>query len=247
MYDDYEIPKRRLSEEDVMAILAEEHRRREHISPESGGVKLISFDSTVAEYEKTFDVPQRIPTLARNLNRFFEMNIERELCDTMHPPRERTLRDVCRLVASRNYEQRALLPVQIFGSECAAAGAFVTLKALLKEAGADVSEVAPSTSLAEYARRYTGAFHNLALMAPGKLPLTHVKHDLDIPLLLVFVLYIATAVASLWYWSFKLFCITGGFGLLLLALAAAMANVLPREVRFGEFKTFRDLCRAITR
>lgn len=247
MYEDYEIPKRRLSEEDVLAMLIEEYRQREHPEFRNKYGIALTFDTTVAEYEETFDVPRRVPELGRSFNAFFGLKIDRAICEVLHPPKKRTLWDLCRFIVSRNAEAPALRAVPVLGSECPEAGAFVTIRALLRNAGAEVSDLAPSTPLAEYTRRHTRAFYDLALMAPGKLPFAHVERDF-VGLLLVMLLGLSIlALANLWYRSSELLGWTMGTLLLSIVVAYVVSHRLPREVRFGELKTFRDLCRALTR
>jgi hypothetical protein len=139
-------------------------------------------------------------------------------------------------------------PAARFGRPCAPAGAFLTIRSLLAEAGARAAEIAPSTPLAAYTRRFSGVFILAATqLAPGALPTVRIR----------------TPVydAAIWGLPLALLCLVAGpctglpwltiFGVLSFATIYAFIwfaarCLLPASVEFGELRTFRDLARAMT-
>ena len=75
----------------------------------------------------------------------------------LEPARTRTLRELFEFVAQKAMRP-SIEPVNIMGSTCFTAGAFLTIRSLLRDSGADVYSVAPSTPLDQYARRYLWVF-----------------------------------------------------------------------------------------
>lgn len=247
MYEDYEIPTRELSEEDALAMLNESYRQLGYIYFDNENPQPLTFDTTIAEFESVFDTPKSAPQLGRILDEFFHLEASRETCAVLHPPKKRTLGEFCRYIASRQVQIPAFRPVAVLGSECAAAGAFVTIRALLRDRGADVREIAPSTPLHSYARLHREAFYDLGLIVPGRLPLIRVKMGLlgCIPGLVLLGVFLA--VASFWLRSSELFTWGCGLAMWPMGIGYLLSGWPPREVLIGDLKTFRDLCDAITR
>ena len=75
----------------------------------------------------------------------------------LEPPRFRRLAEVCQLIASRA-ARPVIRPSRLLGSTCGPAGAFLTIRSLLHEAGAPADEIAPSTPLAHFTRRFARCF-----------------------------------------------------------------------------------------
>jgi hypothetical protein len=132
---------------------------------------------------------------------------------------------------------------RLLGSTCAPAGAFLTIRSLLHEAGAPVSEIAPSTRLAPYTRRFAEVFLGpVSRLAPGALPLVRIRTPVydaamwgNLVGMVCFLvgassdLHMLTAVGAVVFAS----C----YGLTWYAARC----LLPASVEFGELRTFREL------
>ena len=108
-------------------------------------------------------------------------------------------------------------------------------------------EIAPSTLLAPYTRRYSGVFlGSVSQLAPGALPLVRIRvpaYDAAIFGIMAGILCLLVGYCS----GSNLFGITG---LVVLVAAYALTWVaarvmLPASVEFGELRTFRDMAKAL--
>jgi hypothetical protein len=204
----------------------------------------LSFDTTIAEWTALWDF-FNWRELAASLNESWGINCD--LSDwrkALMPADERRLGDVCRLIA-RSAHRPAVRPARLAGRVCRPAGAFLTVRALLQEAGAPAETIAPSTPLAPFARRYCDVFLGpVSRLAPGALPPVRI--------------YNPVVDAASWAFAAGLLCLVTGLcgrwhgltGAGVLALAGAYALLWffanrPASVEFGELHTFRDLAMVI--
>ena len=208
----------------------------------------LSRASTIAEWREACDLlPWR--ELATAYNQLFQIECSPpEWKTVLVPAKERTLGDVCELLACHARIPR-VREVKIFGAECLHAGAILTIRALLQEAGANCREITPSTPIAGYARRYFQVFLGpISWLAPGALPpvkTVSLGYDLAIAGM-IFALVMALAGAFLSEFFLSAWLIFAGISLFVFccALTWFVAETLTR-VEFGELKTFRDLASAI--
>jgi hypothetical protein len=172
--------------------------------------------------------------------------------EVLKPEKQRTLRDVCELVATRA-TRNELVPYSILGRECRSAGAFCLVRAMLQAAGANVAALAPSSPLEPYLRDYPRLFdHHLQLATLIGLPLLKVWHPVFSKtgrFLLLLAAVFAVCVLLLYR----------GVGLEMLpwvalsCLAAPLAwlivgSMVPKRFcrySLGALATVRDLCMAI--
>jgi hypothetical protein len=136
--------------------------------------------------------------------------------------------------------------VRILGGTCYSAGAFLAIRSLLREAGADVDSVMPSTPLAVYTRHHLDAFLGpISRLAPNAIP----------------AVQISTPWYDLWTASFVLglaaVCVGAFSSELVTAAGAVLALVSwagawiaavwrrPSRVEFGSCETFRDLAKLV--
>jgi hypothetical protein len=139
----------------------------------------------------------------------------------------------------------------IAGTQCLPAAAFLAIKDCLARVGADVSNLAPSTQLAEFARRYPATFVcDVARLAPGAMP----DVELDAP---EDVAGLSLGCASAAFWIVGLIgklceshlayvMLIGAFLQLLHWIGAKSGRESRiRSVTFGELRTFRDLAKCI--
>lgn len=172
--------------------------------------------------------------------------------EVLKPEKLRTVRDVCELVATRA-TRTELVPYSILGRACRSAGAFCLVRGMLKSAGANVSDLAPSSTLEPYLRHYPTLFkHHLQLATLIGLPLLKVWHPVfsrTCRFLLVLVAVFATNMLLLYL----------GIGLNTLPWVALsclavpilwliVGNLVPKRFcrySLGSLVTVRDLCVAI--
>lgn len=154
----------------VLEVLRDEHRQQCEYDPEAWPTDL-SFDSSVAEWREACDlVAWR--RLGRALNQAWEVTISDSTWrNALEPSSSRKLRGVCELLAQHS-KRSVVRPARLLGSTCDTAGAFLTVRSLLSDAGAQAEAIRPSTPLAPYARRFPHVFlTSMSVLSPGALPL----------------------------------------------------------------------------
>ncbi len=143
-----------MTPDEVLAVLAEFRR----VQVEHGDALAdppVAFENTIADWDDA-GLNEYFTTrwrgIAGCMNRLFEIDIPlAEWRAAIQPARSKTLRSLCELVSS-HATVPVSMPMKFFGRECAEAGAFLTLRGMLQEAGADVSRLAPSTAISAAAR-----------------------------------------------------------------------------------------------
>jgi hypothetical protein len=230
----------------VLSVFREQHRLYFLLDYDMLPREELTFESTVEEWRDQMDLVEWRP-LGQAENELWEINLpDEEWKQVLEPEGEKILGGVCELIA-----RYAAVPVireeMFFGKPCRPASAFLTIRALLKEAGADVSEIAPSTDLREYSYRYAFAFlYRIANLSPGTLPRPEIMNwgsyrGADLSLLwmtgtLPFALMFSLASRSPW-----LLLIPGVFFLMYLLFRWEHERLGGKQLKFGELKTFRDL------
>ena len=210
----------------------------------------LSFDSTVQDLVEAlewFEWPEG-PEFGRACNRFFRIDCSGAEWEAVSKPaNEKRLAGVCELIA-RHARRQVIRPARLLGRTCTSAGAFLAIRSLLQEAGANAAEIAPSTLLAPYTRRYVMQFMGpISWLAPGALPIARIRQPLYDAGLLCYPVGGALAIIgscsgpSLLMVAGCLMCIAS----IPLTWIAARC-MLPSRVEFGELRTFRDLAKAIT-
>lgn len=162
-------------------------------------------------------------------------------------PQMHTVRDLCERIAARM--TMPVISLETFvGRTCRPASAFLAIRSLLQEAGVDVADVAPSTSLSKLTRQHLDLFLGpIAKLAPGGLPTVRVKRPIwDTN-------WIGTA-AILYYLTLCPLSIGYGTAAYLLSMFVLACLLIvaygtkkrdPARVRFGNLRTFRDLSELI--
>lgn len=245
MFDDFKIPTRPLTADDVLAILVESHHHQVNYDPEAEPNVKLTFESTIAEWRDACDLVVWWQ-LGCGMNGWFKINASDEQWrDVLEPAKESTLRGVCELIVEQGAVGRMLAPVSVFGAECLPAGAFLTIRSLLREHGADVTNLSPSSELAEYARRQPEAFLQLAHIAPNRLPAVRISTPAYnfCALMLIGSSILACIDMCL---GPGIWALIGGLGILFSHAGAwVFSHFPPRRVWFGDLRTFRDLCRVV--
>jgi hypothetical protein len=226
----------------VLAVL-QDMRRQE---PDRISDTVLSFTTTTAEWRSGYDL-LTMRELGRAQNSIWGLKCsDVEWRSVLEPRRKKTMADVCAFIGARTSRPR-IRPARLFGSTCVSAGAFLTVRSLLHQAGAWVEGIAPSTPLAPYARRYYELFLGpISRIAPGSLPLVSIIDPVN--------------QAATWGLLASLLCLGIGVcgGLPLLGIVGVLLTVLfsvlqwisvtyllPASVTFGELETFRDLANVI--
>lgn len=175
---------------------------------------------------------------------------ESDWAQVVSGPQMHTVRDFCERIAARM--TMPVISLETFiGRTCRPASAFLAIRSLLLEAGVDVAEIAPSTSLSKVTRRHLDLFLGpIAKLAPGVLPTVQVKRpvwDTNWIGTAAIIYYLLGPLIGPWIVpvgtaAYLLFMFV--FGCLLLA-AYATKERDPVRVRFGNLRTFRDLSELI--
>jgi hypothetical protein len=239
----------------VLAVIRDWHRQQCRLDPVAEPDVELTFESTIAEWRGACDLLDS-KRLGRALDGEFKLGRPdaawRALLD---PPKARTLRQLCEFIAQEPVRP-SIEPLGILGSKCFTAGAFLAIRSLLRDAGAKVESVTPSTSLGEYTRHYPDVFLGpISRLAPMALPEVKVStpwYDLSVDAL-VLVQFVACAgyfiSALLGVGPFISSVATiAGVTLVLASFAAIWITaraVAPSEVTFGSLRTFGDLAKVV--
>lgn len=190
-------------------------------------------------------------TLGAALNEYFNIVCTPgEWEAVLEPARERRLADVCALIASRA-EVPVIEAAEVLGVRCAKAGAFLAVREMLRRAGANVSELRPSSLLTQYSRDYWPRLYNdLTRTSPalvGRMVLvsrSDAAHFLAGLLLFAGALIFGALIAVK-----PLVGVAGTLGSLILFVwvwrNSEKRQRVPRCVDFKGMATFRDLCALI--
>ncbi|HKA07329.1 MAG TPA: hypothetical protein VKD71_08735 [Gemmataceae bacterium] len=226
----------------VLAVLRDMHRQLCQWDPEADPAAVVSFDTTVAEWRDACDLLSW-RELGRAYNQVWGIACsDEEWRAVLEPARQRRLADVCQLIAACA-ARPVIRPSRLLGSSCAPAGAFLTIRSLLHEAGAPAGEIAPSTPLAAYTRRFAGVFLGpVSRLAPGALPPVRART----PVYNAAIWGILVAVVCLLVGAYGGVHFLTVAGVVLFASCYALTwyaarRLLPASVEFGELRTFRDL------
>ena len=208
----------------------------------------LSFDSTVQDLVEAFmwDEWSDWPGLGRVCNQVFRIECSDADWEAVSEPAdEKRLAGVCELIA-RHARRQVIRPARLLGRPCTSSGAFLTIRSLLQEAGADATEIAPSTLLAPYTRQYVMQFMGpISWLAPGALPMARIRQPLfDVGLLGSAAGLVLAGIGG----CSGLFVLIAAGVLMYIAgvpLTWIAARRLPSSVEFGKLRTFRELAMAI--
>jgi hypothetical protein len=183
----------------VLAGIQEEWRQ---CAENEGEVKAPNFSTTVQEWRKAMDLIWWSPLGAALNKRWGTKFPGRQWFRVLVPAADRTLRDVCNLVATQ-MRQPVFPEPHFLGGRCPGAGVFLAIRSLLIQAGAS-PDLRPSTPIEPFLRKWPKVFvQKIARLAPDSLPL-YFKHKvlawLPFPSLLVgWGLILAGGKAEPWW------------------------------------------------
>ena len=241
--------------EEVLELLRDMYRQQCEIDFETVPGQTLTFESTIAEWRFACDlVAWR--RLGRAFNEIWDLReSDKTWRGLLTPAKKRTLGDVCAFLAPRIKLPR-VRPANVLGRECLSAGAFLTIRTMLKRAGANVDNVAPSTPLAEYTRHHPGAFlDRISRLAPNVLPPVKVHspyHDNVFRATIAgfMIMFMGGclqefAADRVWLQAIGIFLVVIGCPLVstiwIAGLLQPLLRIHPRSVTFGELRTFKDL------
>lgn len=245
------LPTRRLTANEVFAVLMSDVRQTWANADEKSGPTL-SPDSPLTDLVdaySSFDGPDPL-SFVFCCEYAFGIRIRHAEARHLFDLRQAlTIAEFCEFLASKAEAVR-IEPVTVLGRPCLAAGAFLAVRRLLDRAGADMTDLAPSSALLPYLRRWPRVFRwDVAKMAPGRLPILRyimhpvvqgcVSHFGNCLLLagLFFLLH--------WIWQFGALLAIHELVLGILFLLTGWllsATRFPPRVELGELQDFRDLC-----
>src|SRR5687768_120115 len=168
-YDDYQIPTRPMTADDVFAVIIDLTRHAAVGPSATDEINSLNFDTPVGEWELCFVDGIDRANAAAGLNELFGTVIpEAEWQRVLEPTQ--TLADVCALVARRAV-MPVIEPLTVMGEESRAAGAFLAVRRILRDAGVDVAELRPSSLIGPYLKqKLDPVIPRLRRLAPGTLP-----------------------------------------------------------------------------
>jgi len=226
----------------VLAVFRDMHRQQCQYDPGADKGAVLTFTTTVAEWRDACDLLGWRQLGHASNQEWGIACTDAEWRAVFEPAGQKRLSDVCQLIA-RRAPRPVVRPSRLLGSTCAPAGAFLTIRSLLHEAGVPAAEIAPSTPLAPFTRRFAEVFLGpVSHLAPGTLPLVRIRtpvYDAAIWGILVAVVSLLVGFCS----GMHLLTV---FGVVSFASCYALTwyaarCLLPASVEFGALRTFRDL------
>src|SRR5687767_14100824 len=143
VYEDYHIPTRPMTADDVFAVIVEVTRQA---GPEDSSdfVNELSFETPVREWLLTDEfIGYELATTLEPF-RLRPVSVDEWTRAIGGAEKHRTLGDVCRALAP-HFAMLVIEPVNIMGDRSRAAGAFLVVRRLLDDVGVDVSDLRPSS------------------------------------------------------------------------------------------------------
>lgn len=252
-WENHLVSTRPTTPQEVLAILGEDYRLLADTDPFMD-LDELTFGTTVHRWMDYDDFPNW-RRWGESLNERFGTDFTRdEWKSALAPMKRRTLKDVCALIALR-----ARVPVieaaTVLGKPCVAAGAFLTLRELLRRRNAEVSDLRPSTPIEAFARTHgLPLLQELARLRPNGWPQMKLEWEHHRSRSLTFAMFLGgMAVAMLggilqWMeYAPAPFILLLGVGPALLGYVAQWFTPDSEitRVEFGKLRTFRDVCEAL--
>jgi hypothetical protein len=235
--------------DDVLAAIRESYRFAAELDPESESGIVLTRDSAIAEWRRACDLVGA-RALGHALNEWFGVAAsEAEWRDVLEPPQQARLAGVCDLVAAKGARRPVPGSAHFAGGECAAGGAFLTLRTLLAREGINVRELRPSTPLSALAGRHLVPLVTImGKLAPNVLPVPRIITSRLERLsagafgICLTALLFAGAVDSPWY------LVSALVGMILAAIGLyASQGLAPERYEFAEPATLGAVARVAIR
>jgi hypothetical protein len=167
----------------------------------------------------------------------------------LEPLARHTVREVCEFIAAR-IRRPVIRPWRHIAGECLPAGAFLTVRSMLAEAGANPDRITPSTSLRRYRTRYGQTLLSaIRRLAPDRVPGRNEPMPwraflcVTLPGALIILLTLLGKAGVPIPVGLLLAEIFGGFGVCVFGMLRLRQWEYRKDL--GELVTFRDLAYAL--
>ena len=233
---DYPIQEVPATPEYILAVIKDSHRQQCQFDPEAEKDILLTFDSTIDDWREACDL-LGWRKVAKAMNDWFKTDFSDEQWKVvLEPAKKKNLRGICELLATKAKR----IEIKPFGNRCVNAGIFLTIRSLLKHAGAN-EQIKPSTQIAPFSRNYIEEFFDgITKIEPGALPPVKIHTPFYNYSVWAFLLGLVICGAGSFLNPFIVI-----FGVCFAAFAYAAIYVAaksrPTKVEFGSIETFRDL------
>ena len=133
----------------------------------------LTFETTIAELCEPDDFRDS-RQLGRRIDEVWNLgHSDSEWRAVLQPADKRTLRDLCDFIAKGSLRPD-IRPLRLLGTDCRPAGAFLAIRSILSDYGANVESLRPSTPLEDYTSHYPEVFLGpIARLAPNTIPSVH--------------------------------------------------------------------------
>jgi len=252
---------RSMTPDEVLAVINDAIRRGcggDQITEESDA-PIIDRGTTVVQLQRILwdidDDADVIPALAWL---FVDEITEKQLQPFLAQPKRVTVGELCDYLAPRARIE-AIRPAAVLGAVSWEAALFRAARCILAQAGADVSNLRPSSELDPYLRSHGEVMQTrIARLAPGWMPGDLKLIYRPLPTVLMHAVVIGWAsgwvlgmgglllgMISSWSWPWRL--MVGGWVLCFLGWVVhwLIPRTEPVRAQLGEFETFRDLYSAL--
>jgi hypothetical protein len=249
-FDDHTIAERTLTPNDIMTILVD-HQRLEREAGCCLMDDLLDESSTVSRWISSRDLCF-VDDAAKHLNELFHLRLSyAQWREILTPRSQRTLAELSEFIASQRLPVPRIEPVTVMGSTSLAAGVFLVIRKVLRDAGADVSDLRPSSPLKPYLMSHARPLvESLSKIAPGRLPPLEIDDSMaasfGCAMQLTWLIALVCRIAGIRSFEWQLNVTIGvALALHLLARFLDWTRGRPLDLRFVWVRDFRDLSRVI--
>ena len=248
-FDDHPITERFLTSQEILTILIDHQR----LQREAGCLTddLLDGSSTVSRWILSREMCF-VDDAANHLNELFNLRLTYvQWREALTPRSRRTLRELSDFIASQRLTIPRIEPVTIMGSTSLAAGVFLVIRKVLRDAGADVSDLRPSSPLKPYLMSHARPLvEAMSKIAPGRLPPLEIDDSIaasfGCAMQLTWVLALVCRIAGVRSFDWQLnMTIDVALTLHLLARLWDWSRGRPMDLKFPWVRDFRDLSRVI--
>jgi hypothetical protein len=244
-YDDYQIPTCPMTPDDVFAVIVD--LTRQVCGADDDELARLSLDMRIADWLIPFEFLNDMEVAAAFKVMAAEPIGDYEWKRLLSLDDYRTLGCLCRELAPR-LRKPLIQPVAVMGDTSPAAGAFLVVRRILRDAGVNVSDLRPSSPIGKYLKaNFRLLMTQLSLIASGRLPRAkvvapaHLSCALGILASLITIMIGMTGVLPLRVMLGSVLLLVGFF----IAFCLLIRYVKPRDIRIGAARTFRELCQIL--
>ncbi len=171
----------KISPEFVIAVICDEYHQQLQYDPEAEPNIDIKFSTTISEWRIACDL-LGWRGLGRALDKEWDIGAsDSQWKELLEPADKRSLGDLCKFIATTTKKKRDVAqPIVLLGSSCLTASTFFAIRYYLARAGADVSNLRPTSLVGPYISNHLEVFLGpIAQLAPEKLPLVEIDASLQ--------------------------------------------------------------------